>query len=320
MVKRSASDRPRLSFEQADRLCRTFLPLGDLVFDFMEQIQAAGFAAWLSRHKFIESFGTPEEAKIHRRCIAEIARERLGRPDSMPIPDLKLLYFSPFLQQLRKERDEANGVDTSQLSTRYPMGEAAWRHEFDPCKRKQIFTRVNDAEAYDARWHAMLDEQRRCLEAEVEQHATGLAKAYTFDRDGRYAFFKAVMERDAAGLGFHYDRPKSRPNYPVFSKEVSEDWDLCWAIEDAKMFFFTPLEGHFSPYLQVRSRKLRGSLRKAQPGEVLFLSYRLLVPAFGNAYWEFYALDELETMIKANLHLYGLAAPVIEEGLRKTLG
>jgi hypothetical protein len=313
---------PRLSFDQANAVCREFLPAGDHVFDYMTRLREAGFEAFLPRHTYIESFAAnPEELEIHRRCVAEMVKERLARPWPMRIydEDFKQLYFSPYLQRLRAERDKSNGVPVDQLSSRYPLGESAWRREVDPCQRRLIQARQEDT--YEARWTAMLELERRALEDEAARHATGLGKIpHTFDNKGRYVFFAAVMERDAAPLGFHFDKAKSRPHYPIFSKAITDDWHLCWAIEEARAFFHSPLEGSFSPFLEIRGHNLRGTLAKAESGEFLHIRYAGVVPGFFNGYWKFFSLDQLETAIRAHLHLYSLMAPIIEGGIKKVLG
>jgi hypothetical protein len=315
--------RPKLTFGQANAICREFLPIGDRIFDYMARLTEAAFEAFRPRHEFIESFATnPEELAIHRRCVAETVKEWLARPWPMRVydDDSKSLYFSPFLQRLREERDKANGVPVHQLSSRYPGGESAWRREVDPCQRRLIQAEVTRRDSYEARWTAMLDDERRTLEHEATRHASGLGRVpHTFDNKGRYVFFAAVMERDAASLGFHYDRPKSRPNYPVFSKAITEDWHLCWAIEEPRAFFHSPFEGTFSPFLEIRGCNLRGTLAKAESGESLHIRYSIAVPGFFSGYWKFFDLDELETAIKAHLFLYSLMAPIIESGIKKVL-
>jgi hypothetical protein len=282
----------------------------------------ADFEAFVPRNAFLESFAeTAEDLEIHRRCVAEKAKERLGQ--TIPIRiydgDLKQLYFSPFLQQLRAERDKANGVPVHQLSSRYPGGESAWRHEVDPCLRNRIQVSINHKASYEARWTDMLENERRALELEVPRHATGLGRAHAFDMAGRYMFFTAAMERDALSLGFKYDKGRSRRNYPVFSKSISNHWDLCWALEEPGPFFHSPFEGLIVPFLELRSRELRGSLTKAESGEFLHIRYAGIVPGFFNGYWKFVDLAQLETIIKAHLYLYGLIAPIIEGGICKVL-
>jgi hypothetical protein len=74
------------------------------------------------------------------------------------------------------------------------------------------------------------------------------------------------------------------------------------------------------PCLELRSGQLRGSLAKVKSGEFLLIRYAGIVPGFFNGYWQFFDLDELETVIKAHLYLYSLMAPIIEDGLHKVLG
>jgi hypothetical protein len=139
------------------------------------------------------------------------------------------------------------------------------------------------------------------------------------DRRQRYAFFTIVMKRDAAALGFEFDSRKSRLGYPVFSKQIDEEWDICWALEEPKSFYQNSVEGRFAPYLEIRNRYLIGSVENGKSGEFLFIRYHQIVPGFTGAYGKFFKLDELETMIKAHLCLYRLMAPIIEEGAKKAL-
>jgi hypothetical protein len=306
--------RVKLSFERANAICREFVTVADEAFNFMNQLKQAGFRAFLPRHEFIESFAeTPEEVEIHRRCIVESAKERLGQPTPILIndDDFKQLYFSPFLQLLREQRDRINGCPVRELGSRYKGGESAWRREIDPCQRRLIQHRASQREAHDARFTAMREAERRALEVERIPH--------TFDSKGRYAFFAAVMERDAASLGFHYDKSKSRPNYPIFSKLITDEWHLCWAIEDARAFFCSPFEGRFEPSLELRGRHLTGSLAKAKSGEFLIFRYPAVVPGYYTGYREFSDLDQLEREIQAHLYLYGLMASVVEGGIKKVL-
>ena len=178
---------------------------------------------------------------------------------------------------------------------------------------------VEKKKTYEASWNTMLHEQKECLELEVPRHATGLAKDHSFDKRGRYALYTAVMKREALPLGFRFDKTNSNLNYPVFSKEITADWDLCWTIDDVKAFCWSPTQGNFEPHLGLRNRHSRGRLDKARAGEFLFIGYQHIVPGFGNAYWTFHDLEELEAMIKAHLYFYSLMAPIINDGLRRAV-
>ena len=323
MAKHENSSRPKLSADQVFMVCREFIPVGDLAYHYAEQLRVSGFDAFQPYEDFFRSFAkTPDEFDLHRQIRIERAKILLGNP--WPplnwLPEYRRpLFKSPLLEELRAKRDVENGVPETELAKRYPGGESLWRSEIDPCGRHSAYLEVTHREVYDARWAAAVEAMKLQVQKETRRFATNLSGTHTFDKDGRYALFTAVMERDAEPLGFHYDKRKSRSNFPVFSKAVAGDWDLCWAIEEPN--FFYPFEGHFEPYLEIRHRELRGSIRKGTAGEYLHIRYYTsVVPGFFNAYRTFRASDELETMIKAHLCLYGLMAPIIEGGMQKILG
>ena len=326
MERRNVKSRSKLSFEQVAAICRALLPIGEKVFQYIDQLIEADIQAFIPRWKFTESFcATQDERDLHRRCVVEQARYLLGWPWPplhlrWTVEDRGSLYASSLLKRLRDERDKENGVSEDQLDSRYAGNEAVWRREIDPCRRRLAIEKGKDWPVYEEHWTSVLEEERRVLEREVVRSATCLATAHTFDKDGRYCLFTAVMERDATPLGFHYDKLKSRPNYPIFSMSISADWDLCWAIEEPNMFFWNSFEGHFMPHLEIRGRNRRGSVAKAEPGEFLQIRYASVVPGFFNAYRTFHSLDELEMLIKAHLCLYRLMAPTINGGLKKVLG
>jgi hypothetical protein len=322
-MQKESAVHPKLSLDQANTLCREFLPIGEAVFDYVDRLQRAGFSAFVPHHDFIQSFcSSEEESDIHKRCLIESAKNLLGRPWpwslSVGPAEKQLLYQSPFIQRLSQERDTENGFPVSELPNRCP--EQIWRIEIDPCQRRKAFNKINDRLAFDARWAAVQKEQRRRLESEAEHHATGLASNYKFHMQQRYAFFTAVMKKDAAALGFEFDHLKSRSYFPVFSKPISEEWDICWVLEEPKSFCFNFVSGRFTPYLEIRSRNLIGSFEKRKVGEFLFIRHYMIVPGFFNAYGKFFKLEELETMIKAHLCLYSLMAPIIEMSAKRTLG
>lgn len=310
----------KLSFVQANAICHQFLGAGEAVPEYERALKLRGFSAWIPYRDFLESYCNSGDIQLHRLCLIEQAKLDLGIPWPMRLraPASERVYSSPLLDRLRAERDRMNGVPVTEIGNRYPT--EGWRREIDPCEWRRRRAQIENRRAYDERWNAMLEEQRRCFELEVSRHATGLSKSYTFDPEGRYEFLSAVLQREIAALGFEYDPTSSRPEFPVFSKPISADWCIGWAIEEQKAFLFGPLEGQYKPYLEIRHRHLRGSVDEGSWGEFLLIRYHHIVPGFGNAYWRFFDLDQLETAIKAHIFFYSLIAPVIEGGVQKVLG
>jgi hypothetical protein len=319
MSKGTTPPRPKLSFEQANAVCWGLLPIGNALFDIMNRLREAGFAAWLPFHEFFESFvENPEELEVHRNCVAELAKDSLARLRSFRVNEEQRgrLYFSPFIQNLRDERDKMNGVSDNELSSIYSWEEVAWRREIDPSQRRRVLASFNDKKMYDTLWNAASEMHRSRFKGEVTRHASGLSRAYAFDEEGRYAFLSAVMEREAAPFGFKVGKLRSRVNSPVFWKQVTEHWGFLWIFEDPdNIFFFNLFEGRFRPTLKIGNVALRHS-ENAESGELLTIRYQGIIPGFYNAYLTYLNLDELETIIKAHLCLYGLMAPILEKALK----
>src|SRR5579872_7264894 len=132
------NSKPKLSFKQANAICRNWIALGDEVDRCFEEMIRLGFEAFVPRNEYVESFAANEaELATHRRCLKETVRELLGQPRHFPIrgDESRQIYYSPFLESLRRQRDQENGCSETELSLRFEAGEATWRREIDPCQR-----------------------------------------------------------------------------------------------------------------------------------------------------------------------------------------
>src|ERR1700722_9630878 len=323
MTARQNSSKPRLSFEQANAICRNWIALGDQADSYFETMIESGFEAITLRKAYIESFAAnASELATHRRCVTEAVKEQLGQPRSIPMTgdELKQLYFSPLLQSLRKQRDEENGCSERELSSRFEPGEAYWRREIDPCQRNLAKDRVARRVEHESRFDTVVESERHLLAEEAQRHSTGRGqKGHMFDEGDRHAFFVNVMLRDAASLGFEFDRARSRPKRPFFFKRLTDDWHLCWSVDD-RLFLFTPTEGRFLPSLHLCSRKVGNPREVIEPFQTLQIRYDAIIYSFPTAYWIFHDFDQLERAIKAHLQLYGLVAATIEGGIKRILG
>lgn len=286
----------------------------------MGELRELGFEAFVPFNEFYESFAeNQEELELHRKCVIEAAKNRLGRP--WPLRAGTTRYVSPFIEKLCEQRDRENGVPVEQLSVRFPGKESLWRYEVEPVGRRRVQTEVNTPELYGARWDNVQAVGKYQLEQEAAQHSTELSKRFSmFDKRGRYDFVTAVMERDATSYGFFRDKSKSTPDNPVYSKELNFGWDLCLVIEDPKLFYWGPLEGCFDTRLVLCNRRLVRKLSKAKPDQYLYIRISNVVPGFAGGYRNFGNLSELETSIKAHLSLFGLMESRIERAVDLVLG
>jgi hypothetical protein len=196
----------RMSFDRALLISQRLEPIGENVFRYAEDLRAAGFGAFLPYEQFVTSFaGTADEVELHRRILVEQAKVMLTTrwPLILVEGQCKTGFRSPLIDDLTAKRDAENGVPERELEQRYGPAEAYLRRDIDPCRRRLAQQQVSDRTIYEARWADTVDAMSSLVAEETTSMATPLSKAHTFDRDGRYALFAAVMERDAAALGFN---------------------------------------------------------------------------------------------------------------------
>lgn len=256
------NSKPKLSFKQANAICRNWIALGDEVHRCFEEMTRLGFEAFVPRNEYVESFAANEaELATHRLCFKETVRELLGQPRHFPIGDdeSKQIYYSPFLESLRRQRDRENGCSERELSLYFEAGEATWRREIDPCQRNIARDVVARRMEHRARFEAVVEIERNMAAKEAERFSTGLgARGHMVDEKDRYAFLIEVMVRDAGSLGFEFDNKKSRASGPIFFKTITDDWRLCWSI-DSRFLFFLLRRGVFYQafiYVAAKSRIL----------------------------------------------------------------
>jgi hypothetical protein len=328
-----------LTAQEAAAICRQWVPIGEDVFTYVEQLQAAGFSAFAPIMRFEASYCQSEEERLaHRRYVIERAKQRLGRPNAFPASaqERSAYYSSAYLRELIAKRDQDNGVPEQQLAVRFP-GEI-WRRELEACGRRRVMASMLDGENFEAQGRALKDEIHEIIAREVGVHtlvegtgglreledndpASVVSRLVELEEEStgelqefeRFRFFGKIMDREASRLGFEYDATKSQVNYPVFAKAIAEDWDLCWTIEDRKPFM-VPGRGLLHLALQLRHRRLKGPIGARSAGRVLSIPYQFIVPGLSTAYLQFASLREMELIIQAHLCLFGLIAPALERG------
>lgn len=319
MTRQADGSKPRLSFEQANAICRNWIALGDRADSYFETMINRGFDAITPRKIYIESFAADaSELATHRSCVTEAVKEQLGQPRSIPMTgdELKRVYFSPLLQSLRKRRDEENACSERELSSRFEPGEAYWRREIDPCQRNLAKDRVARRAAHEARFQTVVECERQLAAEEARRHsAAHCQRGHMFDERDCYAFFVDVM-RDAASLGFEFDKARSRAKRPFFFKPLTDDWRLCWSVDD-RFFLFAQTEGRFLPSLHLCSREVGNPREVTEPFQTLQIRYDVV--GLQTAYCVFHDFDQLERAVNAHLQLYSLLAGAVESGIKKVL-
>jgi hypothetical protein len=297
------------------------LPLAEDAYGLSERLTAMGFTAHVPWQKFFESFAAnTTELQEYRTYRVEAAKNAIGRPWPMSVFDHSVAYFfSDYVKASFDRRDRDNGVDESQLSTRYPKGESLWRLELTNCDRRRVQLEVQQRDEYERQRARTSEAGRLALRSEVERLSTGVCVGRAAGFGDPVDCYVAAMELHASKLGFHRDAAKSKKGIPIFSREIAGEWDLCWAIEQVPLFVIRPQEGQFTLELQLRSRRLAGPADTVPYDRYLAVRYGQVVPEFMRAYFAFYDFATLETLVRTHLALYELMAPVIEGAIRQSM-
>jgi hypothetical protein len=310
-----------ITARDGDRLCRKWIKVGETVFELAAQLQQRGFAAFLPEQRFAEQFcESAAEHDLWRRGVVERATEQLGRPAPLreDFGEPASFFRSKLLAELERARVLENGVPDRELFTRYP-GEI-WRLHAEPCLRRQLQASVQKKPWFDAQAERVAKERTEILSAELRTGGVtpeGLSDLSGRDEQPRYQCFRDVSTEILNGQGFKSDPKRSRVYYPVQSKELTNEWDICWSVGKQELFAGILDKGYFAPRLELRHRKFVARVRndpQAQ-GRFLFIQYQDLIPGFSGAYWEFTSLALLEHCIRAHLEIYKIIGPAIEQGV-----
>ena len=314
----------RLSFEKANAVSHALAEVGEHLFDFMNELKRSDFSAFVPRLEFTESFAAnSEELKVHQTFLKEAAKYYLSRwAHAQTSQQLEKLYVSSFLQSLLLQQDQVDGRRGRRFYRHVAGDEPISVPELDPCVRRMLqYERENKLE-FDCRQAEVLKASRDIFLKELKVHSTGLSQNFTMNfpskawrtslglngRDvtrhapkgvnyladdlksvesnapDRLAFIREVLVREGKALGFAPDNGRSRPLEPVFSRQISAEWDLCISLENETILFFRPDEGSIFINLTLRDHSLA---RLPKQGEALLIDFESIIPNFLASYTKF---------------------------------
>jgi hypothetical protein len=122
------------------------------------------------------------------------------------------------------------------------------------------------------------------------------------------------MERETRPMGFSSDPERSTASGAVFSKEMTEGWDLCLSPEPL-VWYPGRKDGQAGVILSVQAKRHRKPVRQAKWDQLLIVEYAKLIRHFDSQYKNFASLDELEAILIARTFLLSLVLEDIEAAL-----
>lgn len=275
-----------LTFTQQVQILRVLAQLADHADAYRSALIAAGYKSFLAWEEFERSFCDPDESDLHKRCLIERMKSHIETPDG--------------------------------VSPRYNE-----QLQHDPC-----FTRRAQMEIEN---RFLLEERRTEMHSSFIRYRTEeLAYMSTSKNDSdveNYASqFGSILIDAFRPLGFDRDTFRSTTDFPVVSKSINPDWDICWSPESNRTLRWLP-RGHSGDIYKmsildlqcyVRSKGARGFVNVPvgfKCLDIMPIRVQFLECGFGWAYSRFDGIEELPVVINAHAFIYKLVAGEIEKSL-----
>jgi hypothetical protein len=144
--------------------------------------------------------------------------------------------------------------------------------------------------------------------------------------------FAEVIAKAFLLAGFRPDARRSKALFPVVSKPLNAEWDICWSPESPRTLRHEPLPSRKGDVRQNRHLDLRCYVcRRRRTGyafipigfdslDLMEIRIQFIQHGFSWAYVLYDGVEEFEFVIGAHAFLYGLVSEAIELILRSELG
>lgn len=298
-----------LTFSEQVSLLSTLTPVAENCDTYTARLIQSGFDGFACWQQFSSSFCEPEEISLHKKCMAEIAKRRMSRPDGI----------APYL--FEQSGGHKSGVLDGEQGAKNHRNLV--EKQSDPCDRRLRQIQKTSPSEYDERRQALWRAFEAKREAEISIHAPEISKTHRFTSSECTEFLLECLFDTLGPLGFEHDLLRSKKFFPVFSKPMHGLWDLSWSLKSDRNVRLLPAYGdkQVEPRIELdltvalRSATSRGFVSVPigfKHLDIMLIRYGAVVPGFDWAYSHFRHLAELKTIVVARVFLYSIIAPFIE--------
>lgn len=287
-----------LSYERQEKILEPIASLAENMEEYSQKLMQLGFSSFLAKSDFGSSFCEDGELATHNLWLIEFAKRKIGSPSG-----------------LMKRRDE-------------PLD---WQSG-DPCIRRFYKTQnENPIIVFDRReeFQKLFFEYRSREKA--LHSSTSISEINSIiESDGYASFFRSVLLKNFAEMGFSLDHFRSQPKFPVVSKNLTKYWDICWSAVTDRTLKYRPIEPG-ADMLHMTDLNLQCYVRLEGKGgfaeaprvfrnsDIMVIRVDSFVSEFFKTYGYFYGVEELEVVISAYANLYKMVSEDIERKLIEEL-
>ena len=181
-----------LRFEAQSQLLTKVAQLADQCGWYSGALQAAGYRSFLAGQEFDRSFCEAGELEEHKRCQIEIMKKLIETPDGI----------------LLRRSDRESKI------------------EADPCLRRLRRMELEDRINVEKRRSEMYAKLMGYRAEELSRHTD---HNFELARENYASYFGSILANVFRSVEFQPDAFRSAPEFPVISKPLNPDWDICWS-------------------------------------------------------------------------------------------
>ncbi|MDN3577350.1 hypothetical protein QWZ03_11290 [Chitinimonas viridis] len=291
----------KLGQEKHSYLAQKFASEGGGAFELIEFLKERGIAAFMPQlESLFDRCISDQEKRDLDLYLCEVVKERIGsmhynRPTGWgggPWPG----YKSEILERFRRG-EIYKPLDYDFYPERW--GEVEGEHPVFYRRRIEMMEDNGRFKERERMWEGGRDKRLK-----EEAFALG-GEGRAYDLSGkcdRLEFYQMILAAETKVLGFSFDEKSSGPEYPVFSKQLTEKWKISWVLNDSSYLAPFHEQGSLDALLQLRPVKSpRQRSRLKDEYTSLYLNYA--IPTF-HCYLPFRSLENFEVCIKAHVRVF----------------
>lgn len=303
-----------ITFDNAQRLIEGLLPLCEQENVFSDAMRGQGFSAFEPFQADYDSYAIGvDERSLGRQIQVENCKEFFLRKlisYAHRAKSSNVRFQSPILDCLRKKRGQFDRMSEQELLKEFNLEEIFVGKAIGPLESRRRKEKIENRLRYDQKEQAIRDASFKKVQQEARHYSTPVAFRYGNHERERVELFMEAASLDLMDRGFVGPNSKVKGSL-YFCRSLNDDFYLRWSVVDAHRLAPWPEhDSRMSAFLVeldlCSAFHPPSELESDQQGTTMRLPYAQIVPFFLNAYTNFKANVELETLIKAHVCLLKL--------------
>lgn len=306
----------RRNVAQRATVTENLFPLGDDFWSYIDVLRTEGFSAFSCELEYPFRYCQSGEDNDLRRYMSEVAKEIIGDPCGegwyYGLQRPAYGYVSPYLEQLRVAHDNLIQELLGRGLINLDEGPQQANRQITPVLKRmwdEFCGQIAEGK-FISPWMSLSKEERRKELVNVPRFEFDL----NFNSVSQRAMLIKMMLLELLHpLGFKYNEKQSTEQYPVFTRMLNDQWNLCFAFRDADRYIHSEVIAGLPLVLQIRPINAKPQKSRLLGHEFLTISWDRIHPTLFTSYFECASKEEMEVCLRAKVRLFSLMQPQLEK-------